>query len=405
MGMLVLRNARIWDGLSDDYSDRTDITIRDGQIFDFERVRGCDAEVLDLRGAAVLPGLIDAHFHAYAAEVNIPRVEKTPISYLAQHARNHLTAALRRGFTTVRDAGGAEQGLWAALDERLFDGPRLFFSGRALSQTGGHGDSRDPLEDPCGCAHKAVLSQVVDGVDEARKAAREILRRGAHQIKIFVSGGVSSPSDPIWAPQFSGPEIAAIVEVARARRTYVMAHAYTSDSIMHAVGNGVRSIEHGNLLDAETASLMAKEAAFLVPTLIIYEALRAEGDALGLPSAARPKLQEVSERGRDAVRIARQAGVEIGFGTDLLGALHHRQLEEFRLREDAGDTSLDVLKSATSVNARLLNMQGRLGEISPGAFADIIVVPGDPLESLANLYQEGPVHVISRGRRVYSRSA
>jgi len=405
MTPLILRNARIWDGRGDDYSSPADILIRDGRIAEIGRCRASYAEVLDLAGAAVLPGFIDAHFHAYAADVNIPRLERMPVSYLAHHARILLGDALKRGFTTLRDAGGADWGLWSALEEGLFDGPRLFYAGRAISQTGGHGDSRSAFEDPCGCRHKAVLSEVADGVDEVRRTAREILRRGAHQIKIFVSGGVSSPTDPIWMPQFSAAEIAAIVEEARSRRTYVMAHAYTAESILHAVSNGVRSIEHGNLLDETAAAMMAQEGAFLVPTLIAYEALRDEGAALGLPDAALPKLQEVSERGLEAIGLARRAGVDIGFGSDLLGALHRRQLEEFRIRATSGEAPVDILRSATSVNARLLNMTGQLGEIAPGALADLVVFPGDPLADLADVYRDGPDRVISRGRLVYSRAA
>ncbi len=243
---------------------------------------------------------------------------------------------------------------------------------------------------------------MVDGIDAVRAASREELRRGAHQIKIFTSGGVSSPTDPIWMRQFSAPEIVAAVEEAATRATYVMAHAYTPEAIRHAVENGVRSIEHGNLLDAPTAQLMAERGAYLVPTLITYEALASEGAALGLAAESQAKLVEVVGAGATAVRLARAAGVKVGFGTDLLGPLHRLQAHEFRLR-GAFEKPIDVLRSATSVNAQLLQREGELGVIAPGARADLVVFDGDPLEDLSALWRAAPMLVVQKGRAVVSR--
>ena len=396
---LKLVNARIWDGVSEDYSAASSVFVADGEIRDMGNSLPAAEETIDLKGKALLPGFIDAHFHAYASEVNIPKVETLPLSYLAHHAGRLLKAALRRGFTTIRDAGGADWGLWKALEEGVLEGPRLFYAGRAISQTGGHGHSRDMSHDPCGCAHKAVLSEVADGVDEVRKAARETLRRGAHQLKIFVSGGVSSPTDPIWMPQFSAEEIQAVVAEARSRRTYVMAHAYTAEAISHAVLNGVRSVEHGNLLDEAAADDMAEAGAFLVPTLVTYEALQQHGAALGLPETAFPKLRDVAACGQEAIRLARRKGVPVGFGTDLLGQLHAHQTDEFRIR-GAFETPLDILRSATSVNARLINQEGLLGCIAPGALADMVVFDGDPLADLRCIHEGGPALVVRRGKVV-----
>jgi len=392
-----IRNARIWDGTSESYSSARAVAISGDTIQAVADDIAGGENVIDAGGLTLLPGLIDAHFHAYASDVNIPHVESLPASYLAHHAAGLLGRALDRGFTTVRDAGGADWGLWKALEDGLVRGPRLFYAGRAISQTGGHGDSRPTHLEPCGCRHVANLSEVADGVDEVRRAARETLRRGAHQIKIFVSGGVSSPSDPIWMKQFSADEIKAIVEEAERRRTYVMAHAYTADAIIHAVTNGVRSIEHGNLLDEEAAQAMAKHGAFLVPTLATYDALLERGAELGLSEVSQSKLREVAEKGAAAVAIARRAGVKIGFGTDLLGGLHDRQLHEFRLRSET-DRPVDILRSATSVNAELLGRAGSLGEIRPGALADFVLVDGDPLNALAVLHEQEPVAVIKGGR-------
>lgn len=389
-------NARIWDGLAETYDSVTSVLVEDDRIVSVGEIGPADATI-DLAGRALLPGFIDAHFHAYANVVDVPYIETLPLSYLAHHGRELLEASLLRGFTTVRDAGGAEWGLAKASEEGMIVAPRLFWSGRGLSQTGGHGDERPPHTEPCACGTIANLSQVVDGVDAVRAAARENLRRGATQLKIFVSGGFSSPSDPIAMIQYSPEEIRAVVAEARSRQTYVMAHAYTGESIIHAVTNGVRTIEHGNLLTAEAAAVMAEHGAFLVPTLVTYDATKRHGVELGLSKVSQIKLDDVADRGLDAIRLARSAGVQIGFGTDLLGPLHKYQLQEFRLRALV-DPPVDVLRSATSVNARILNMEGQLGVIAQGAFADLVAVGGDPLADLATLCEHGPQWVMRAGR-------
>lgn len=393
---LLVRNARIWDGHAQGYVAQGDVLCVDGRIAQIGKLAEGADQVIDLAGRALLPGFIDAHFHAYASQVDVPALETLPISYLAHHASGLLGGALDRGFTTVRDAGGAEWGLWRACEDGLVRAPRLFYSGRALSQTGGHGDSRAQHLEPCSCRHVGNLSQVVDGVDGVRAAVRETLRRGAHQIKIFVSGGVASPTDPIWMRQYSAAEIQAIVEEAATRRSYVMAHAYTADAIIHAVRNGVRSIEHGNLLDEAAASVMAAHGAYLVPTLVTYWSMKEEGAALGYPAVSQAKLLDVADRGAEAVRIARRAGVAIGLGTDLLGPLHRYQLHEFRLRCEI-EAPVEALRSATSINAKLLNQAGVLGEIAPGAMADMIAFDGDPLADPQVIWQDGPALVIKGG--------
>ena len=389
-------NARIWDGHADSYADARELLVADGRIVAVGDAGGEVDAVIDLGGRALLPGFIDAHFHAYAARVDIPLAEVLPITYLAHHAATMLTSALARGFTTVRDAGGADWGLWRATEDGLFPSPRLFYAGRAISQTGGHGDSRAAHLEPCACRYVANLSEVADGVDEMRKVVRETLRRGAHHIKLFVGGGVISPTDPIWMKQYSDDEIRVAVEEAATRRTYVMAHAYVPHAIIPAVRAGVRSIEHGNLLDADAAAVMAAHGAYLVPTLVIYDALAREGSQFGLPDVSRRKLHDVIESGSEAVRIARRAGVAIGFGTDLLGQLHGHQAHEFRLRGRI-EAPVDVLRSATSINAALIGRAGELGAIAPGAFADLVAFDGDPLDDLTIMWETAPALVMKGG--------
>lgn len=394
---LHLKNARIWDGHADDYVAEGDVLCVDNRIEAVGKVSGDADRVIDLGGRALLPGFIDCHFHAYAASADLTYVDTLPMSYLAHHASKLMGGALDRGFTTIRDAGGADWGLWRAIEDGIMRGPNLFYSGKALSQTGGHGDGRAQHVEPCGCGHIGGLSQVVDGVDAVRHAARENLRKGAHQIKIFTSGGVSSPTDPIWMRQYSSEEIRAIVEEAATRRTYVLSHAYTPDGIAHAVNNGVRTIEHGNLLDEPTAQLMASRGAYLVPTLITYDVLGKEGPALGMPQASIDKVADVATKGGEAVKIARKAGVKIGLGSDLLGAMHRWQAHEFRMRS-ACDSIMNTLRSATSVNAEIVQHAGELGCVKEGARADLCVWNDDPLKDLATIWEKGPALVVKGGK-------
>ena len=329
-----------------------------------------------------MPGLIDAHLHAYAASLSLLEIETSPLSYLALAGARRLAGALGRGFTTIRDPGGGDAGLARAIREGLAAAPRYLFCGPALSQTGGHGDPRPP-ELGC-CLGGGHMAEVVDGVDALRRAARERLRGGAHAIKIMASGGVISPSDPLRVPQYSPEEIRVVAEEAARRGSYVAAHAYSAEAIAVAVANGVRSIEHGNLLDAPAADLMAERGAFLVPTLVTYDAMERRGAELGLAPVAQAKNREVLDAGRTAIGLARKAGVRIGFGTDLMGALDDEQLHGLRLQAEV-EGPLALLRAATSVNAELLGRDD-LGRISPGAAADLLVLDGDPLRDPSVLW-------------------
>jgi imidazolonepropionase-like amidohydrolase len=307
---------------------------------------------------------------------------------------------LRRGFTTVRDAGGLDPGIPIAIERGLIKGPRVFRSGRVLSMTGGHGDLEPVGEHPqfCTCSIRtSAFSHIADGVDAVRRAAREELKGGAQQIKIMAGGGVATPSDPIDMVQYTEEEIRAAVEEAKARRTYVFAHAYIPESIQRAVRAGVRSIEHGNLVDEASARLMAERGCYLVPTLVTYDQIAAFGKTLKFPEASLRKLQDVAQAGAGAIEIALRAGVKVGFGTDLLGETHSAQSREFTLRAQV-QSNADVLRSATVVNAALLERSGRLGVLKPGAFADLLLVDGNPLEDLGVLIGQGErIDMIMRG--------
>jgi len=395
-------NALIFDGHSPDLIADRYVLVANGRFAAISRERPdhADAELVDLKGMVMMPGLIDCHFHAYACRVDLAELESLPVSYLAQRGRELLENALHRGFTTVRDAGGADYGLWRAIEEGIFDGPRLFYSGRAFSQTGGHVDARPRHVEPCACLRAGNLGIVVDGIDALRKAVRETLRQGAHQIKIMVSGGIASPTDPIWMLQYSDEEIAVAVDEAARRRSYVMAHAYTAETIARAVSLGVRSIEHANLIDREAADRVAAKGAYVVPTLVTYEALGRFGREAGAPQVTLDKLGEVREHGKRAVEICRAAGVPLGLGSDLLGNMHVHQLDELRIRGEI-QSPFEVLHSATAVNAEILQRPHELGCIREGAFADFLVVDGNPLEDLSLLHaKRGGVHAIYKNGRL-----
>ena len=405
----LFRHGRIFDGADEELLEDVEVLVEGSRIVEVSEVpiRSGTAEVVDIRGRTLMPGLIDAHFHAIAASPDLGAVEHMPPSLIAQHARANLEATLQRGFTTVRDAAGADYGLSRAIEAGLIAGPRLFYSGHALSQTGGHGDFRSYESGPaiCSCGLGARhFSTVADGVPEVRRAAREELRRGATQIKIMGSGGVSSPSDPISNLQYSEEEIRAAVWEAHSWGTYVMAHVYTPEAIRRCVEYGVRSVEHANLIDAGTAAFAAERGAFVVPTLATYESLGRRGAALGLPRVSLDKLGTVSDAGVASLEILRDAGVKTGFGTDLLGAMHEDQLTEFGIRARALP-SAEILRQATSVNAELLGRSGEIGTVAPGALADLVVVDGDPVADLGVLSGRGErVSLVMKGGRVFKRT-
>ncbi len=396
------RNACVFDGHSPELAaDRVVLVAgeRIESITEFHPERAVDREI-DLKGKTMMPGLIDCHFHAYAYDVDVAALEEMPASYVAQRGRLLMEAALKRGFTTVRDAAGADYGLWRAVEEGHVVGPRLFYAGKALSQTGGHGDMRGAHIEACNCGSNGNLLEVVDGVEAIRIAVRENLRRGAHQIKLMLSGGVISATDPIGMPQYSRDEIAAAVDEARRRDSYVMAHVYPAEVITQAVTLGVRSIEHANLIDSAAAKVVADHDAFVVPTLVTYEAL---GQHSGLSGTARAKLAAVRDQGLQAVEICKHAGVRLGLGTDLMGDMHVHQLDELRIRSRV-DSPFEVLHSATAVNAAIIQRPLDLGCVRPGALADLLIIDGNPLEDLSLIYegQKGMHSIIKGGREIFS---
>jgi imidazolonepropionase-like amidohydrolase len=406
MSRVVVRNARLFDSVAGTMRPGTTVVIEDDRIAAVtqEPIDVHDAALdIDAAGRAVLPGLIDAHVHVSATSHDLAGLALQPVSLVAAESSHLMAAMLRRGFTTVRDVGGADRGLRAAVERGLFEGPRLFIAGQPISQTGGHADMRPQGvrgQIYCACAGLGLVGAIADGVGEVRRAVREQVRQGVDHVKIMAGGGIASPTDPIDGTQFSVDELRAAVEEAEAANLYAAAHAYSPRAVTRAVQAGVRSIEHGNLIDEATARVMKQHGAYLVPTLATYAALAEEGARLGWSAAMLDKLQVVYDRGLQAVELARAEGVPMAFGTDLLGHMHVRQSTEFGLRAPAVPP-LELLQSATSVAARLMGLEGRVGALVPGAWADLLVVDGDPETTLDMLAKpEIGIRLLLRGGRV-----
>lgn len=390
----LFRNARIFDGDSETLREGFDLLVTGGAIIRIapHPIEAAADDVVDCSGRVLMPGLIDAHVHVYAAGLNVTRVAQSPFSYLAHFAAQFMRSSLLRGFTTLRDVGGADVGLACAVKEGLLDGvPRLFYGGRAISQTGGHGDFR-PGEYGCAC-HLDILTVIADGADAVRRAVREELRHGASHIKLMGSGGVASPTDPLERCQYSDEEIRAAVDECARAGSYVATHCHPTEAIRRSAALGVRSIEHATLIDRETADFMAERGAFAVPTMATIAALREEGAQLGFPAVSLEKLRRIGDRAFESLAILKRAGVKMGFGTDLLGAQHVRQSTEFSLRAQVLP-AIDILRSACAVNAELMGQSGRLGTIREGAAADLLLVDGNPLENIS-LLAAGGQHLLA----------
>ncbi|WP_153392817.1 metal-dependent hydrolase family protein [Ornithinicoccus halotolerans] len=377
---LIIRRGVVCDAATGE-ARGADVLVHDGVVQDVgSGLRAPEsAQQVDAAGRHLVPGLIDGHVHVTASSADLGDVAEQSPYYVAAHTSQILRGMLHRGFTTVRDVGGADHGIAAAVEEGLWAGPRVIFGGKALSPTGGHADlrsaGRQVLDDHACCPN---LGLVCDGVSEVRRGARHQLRTGAGHVKLMLSGGVASPTDRVDSLQFSAEEIRAAVEEATNANRYVTGHAYTAPAVNRGLELGVRCIEHGNLIDSSSVRLFVERGAFLVPTLVTYEYLHREGAAAGLPPASQAKVADVLEAGLHALELAWKGGVQLVFGTDLLGAMHHHQSEEFRIRGQV-QPAHEVLRAATVTAAALLGREGQLGVIAPGATADILLVDGDPL--------------------------
>lgn len=367
-------------------------------------IKATAAGVIDCGGRTLMPGLIDSHVHVFLSEVFLRRLEDIPLTLMTARTARLMKAMLDRGFTSVRDTGGADWGIKTAVDQELVAGPRLFIAGKAIGPTGGHSDARRRT-DPgtrCHCCNALAFSMgIADGVSQVRRAVREEMRQGCDQVKIMLSGGVASPYDPLDSLQFSLDEIRAAVEEANAFGRYVCAHAYTPEAITRAAHAGVRTIEHGNLIDEASAKLMAEKNMLLIANLVAYYSMKEKAAEFGMTSEMLQKNDVVIEGALRSLEICKNAGVPVAFGTDLLGQLQLDQSREFALRSQVLKP-IEIIRSATTIGAKVVRQEGKLGCLKPGALADLLVIDGNPLQDLTLFEGQGRhLSVILKGGRFH----
>jgi imidazolonepropionase-like amidohydrolase len=390
MRSFLFQNANVlFDGQTE-LEPAFNILVRDDRIAAVTRdpIEALDARPIDVAGKTVMPGLIDAHAHITGLSLS-PKNLAYPTADLVIAAADYLRNSLMAGFTAIREAGGADYSIAHLLNKGTIVGPRLFYSGKALTQTGGGADFRTPIEmtDPCGhISPLSVMSVIADGNDQVRAAAREELRKGASQIKVFASGGVVFPAEGHpTVYEFSEGELTAIVEEAKARGTYVMAHVYTDEGVRRCLNAGVRSIEHGNFMSEETMVKLAEHGAYFDPTFISLVQRVETAEEMKLPAGIVDNLKQTIERGKQVYAWAKRHHVPIALGTDLWGPEAQKsQSREFVLRQEF-DSAPDIIRSATVINAELLMQKGNLGTVSADAYADLLVVEGNPLSDLGIL--------------------
>ncbi len=415
MPSVLIRDVRVFDGRSDRLTVPTGVLIRGDKIEALGASSDLSADrVIEGRGLTLMPGLIDAHWHAAFAGVSKEQAMMADFGMVAIAAGREAEATLMRGFTSVRDLGGPVLGIKQAIDAGLVPGPRIYPSGAMISQTGGHGDFRLPYEiprandAPLTYAERIRATAIADGVPEVLRRTREQLMLGASQIKLMAGGGVSSQYDPIDVSQYTEEEFRAAVEAAANWGTYVTVHAYTPRAIREALRAGVRCIDHGQLADEATVKMIADHGAWWCLQSFL-------DDELANPhtGAARQKQLEVA-RGTDrAFELAIKYGVKTAWGTDILfspGATHRQSLLIGKLTR--WYTPAQACRLITSNNGELLGLSGprnpygaEVGVIAPGALADLLLVEGNPLENLSVLTDpEANFKLIMKGGKVYKNS-
>lgn len=408
---LVFVNATIIDPVEGQLIPNATVKTSGGKIVQIDTSgsetakEGVDStNIIDLSGKYLCPGLIDCHVHIAVtpgeADLRAYKDMTERISLLRQP--HVLKTMLERGFTSIRDCGGASLAIKEAVEEGVVLGPRMFIAGFALSQTGGHGDQRGSHEGQLCCGGSiSGISRIVDGPAECYKFTRDELRQGADFIKIMGGGGVASATDRIEHVQFSEEEIKAIVTVAQNAGTYVTSHSYTPQAIQQAIKLGARGIVHGNLIDLETAQLMAEKKAFLTPTLIAHVMSKQMNF---LPPESAAKNDEVLEKGLAAMKMAVDVGVTVCFGSDLLGPMHFAQSKEFSVRSKVL-TPIQILRSATVNAARLLMQEDQLGQVKAGFTADLLILDANPLEDITVLgrSEQSILGVVKGGRVMTTR--
>jgi imidazolonepropionase-like amidohydrolase len=380
-----LTGARVVDGTGRDPVDAVDIEIDGGMIVSLGKAPA-GADAIDCTGLTITPGLIDAHVHfGLSSDINKSLRHDLSVAELAADTFANIEQTLDAGFTTVRDTGGIDGGVVGVVTAGKVRGPHILCAGPIQCQTGGHGHFAAPWEaTDMWCTHDIPglrgLALLSDGPEEMRKNVRETFRRGAHFIKMCVTGGVVSTHDKLTDTQLTVEEIAVAVAEANARGTYVTVHAHNNAGVRNAITGGVKCIEHGSEIDEEMAALMAAKGVAHVPTLAVVAALEADASAAGLPASIADRLGYVKKGMTDGLLASRAAGVRVGSGSDLIGPDQTGRAYELVLRSEI-ETPMLALQSATSINADILGVGDVTGTIEVGKRADLVAFASDPLEN------------------------
>ncbi len=401
MSSILFEHAQVLDCTGRDPQPERAVLVENGRIAKIGAagsLRRRADRVVDCAGRTLMPGLIDAHAHLALVDFEVSSAQRQAPAVYALRVTRNIEATLAAGFTSVRDAGGLDWGYKDAAARGLIRAPRLFICNSWISQTGGHGDFRRENDTRAPPYNPGVYcpSLVVDGPERVRWAAREVLRRGADQVKVMANGGAVSPTDDMWSTQFTVEELGAAVAEAKATGKYVMAHTYTPQSMRNCVEAGVRTLEHGNFLDEATAPLLQTSGTYLVPTLAVYELIAAEGREHGVPENSVRKIEEALTEAYTSLEIARDAGVAIGSGSDLLGL--HQPLKARELRFKARVLgAMGALVASTATNAGIVGMGDALGTVEEGKLADLLVVDGDPVAEIGILEEAERIRMVVLG--------
>lgn len=397
----LLKNASVLDTETCRITGDQTVVVTGGKIAhigaDVSEDRG-DA-VVDCGGRTVMPGLIDCHVHINTTESTTIENAILPNSLVAARAVKTMTGMLMRGFTAVRDMGGADAGYIRAVEEGTITGPDLMICGKMLCQTGGHQDVRFKWDwqDPEFLRGRlGAKARLCDGITGVRRAAREELRAGAQFLKIIANGGMAAHGTPLSHLAFSEEEIAAIVEEAENADTYVAAHAYTDKAVARCVRLGVKSIEHSFFVSPETARLMAENGVTAVPTLAVFELRHSRK----LTPEQAERTERLAEDIYNGLRILKQAGVAMAYGTDLTHAsVHAQQSNEFLYRSKVLSAP-EILRAATIEGARLMRRETEIGNVFAGARANLLVVDGNPAEDATILAHPERMQVILKAGEI-----
>jgi len=402
----LITNVHVWDGTSDGITKTISVLVENNLIKKIRAEKSdahAEATIIDADGKVLMPGLIDAHTHIAVPEQLERLMDEVDWMYWGISAAQVTEDWLMRGYTTVRDAGGPASSIHKAVEDGRVIGPRIYSSGQVISQTSGHGDHRHfntphpnfPGNHPAKMQSMDGLELICDGVDEVLRCTREVLRQGATQIKIMTGGGTSSNFGPLYTKQYLPEEIEAAVRAAADYETYVMVHAYHDESIIRSLDAGVRSIEHGTLMTEKGMKAIVKKDAWISPYFTALS-LPWETVAAYVGPENEAKARQVIDGAKNQIRILKESGYDkIAFGADVVGPLAVQQSanNEFAVRAEYW-TPVEVLKQATYNNGRMLKEEtglrnpyqdGDVGVIQEGAYADMIIVDGNPLIDISLL--------------------